>query len=214
MAPLFSVRLMPMIQRLAQLGLFLLFVAFTKTAKSQYELMLIDRPRILADSVSLGPEFFEYRKPGQHKMRSMERDKLFAIWHPGGREEVVYLPDSSEGNWFSAEQMHDYLEGQEDARRCYKHRANRGAIIGVFVGAGGSISRLYGSVLIAAYPGLVGAMKPSFSPRHGYNPLMKENVFYREGFGTMAKRMSTRRAFWATLSGYVAGTVVFSFVFR
>lgn len=195
-----------------QIGLFLLLSG--ADFQPRYTLMLIDRPFIEVDSVVVGPEFVEYRKTGKRKFRSLERDKIYAIRSADGRIDVVYLPDSLEGNWYTAEQMSYYIQGQEDAGKHYGKRANVGLAAGVMLGAAASVSRLYGSVVIAAYPGFVGYLKPSFSAKRGFQPQFAENVFYKEGYGTMAKRMATRRAFWGTLSGYVAGTIALSFVFK
>jgi hypothetical protein len=206
---------MPMSRKLSLPLTALFLLIFSGNMQAQFTLILIDRPFIQADTFSTSPEYIEYRKSGKRKIRQIERDKVFAIQPVNGQEIVVYSTDSLEGNWYSVSQMRDYILGQEDARKGYRKRANRGAVAGVFAGAGASaFSRLYGPAMIAIYPGVLGYLRPAFSEKYGFQPEMIENAFYREGYGTMAKRMSTRRAFWATFAGYLAGAVAFTIILR
>lgn len=181
---------------------------------NSFTLVLIDRPSIKADSVVAGTEFFRYRKSGRKRMRKIKRDQLFAIQHSNGIEQVVYQPDSLELRWYSVDEMRFYLQGQEDAFKGYKVRANRTAVLGFLAGAVASYTGLYGTVIVAAFPILTGSLKPAFNPRLGFNPQMANNPFYKEGYGTMAKHISGRRVLWAVLSGYAAGTLALTLLLR
>jgi hypothetical protein len=110
------------------------------------------------------------------------------------------------------EQMGDYMRGQRDAQRQYGKRANLAMFIGFAVGVGSAGAGLvYAPFLAMGYSSLFGFLKPSLKKRLGFDPLMKDNPFYKEGFGTIAKRKAFRRTALGTGIGLALGLIVLTY---
>ena len=184
----------------------LCFMQFCLNA--QDTLILIDRKPFVVDWYEIKPDEIAYRRPGKTRTIAIERDKVFSIKSPAKLEQVVYVQDTLENNWLTAAQMRDYIKGQNDARKYYRRRANLTAAAGFLTGGiGAGAGLFYGPLFVIGYTGIAGFSKPSFSAKNGYDPSFADNEFYREGFGTMAKRMVTRRSAIAAAAGYVVGAV-------
>jgi hypothetical protein len=157
---------------------------------------------------SIDGDLLYYRKPGRTKVKSMELEKIYSVNYSSSKPKLVlYVQDTIEGNWYSAEQMNDYMRGQNDAYRKYKKKARFSAIAGLLVGiASPAIDDRYGPFVIVGYTGLVGFAKPKLKAKYGFNTDYKDNPYYKEGFGTMAKRLTLWHVATATISGYVIGS--------
>jgi hypothetical protein len=185
-----------------------------KGESSPDTLILIDRKAksiifvgIKKDSVD--GNFLYYRKPGRTKVKSMELEKIYSVNYSTKRPPLIlYVQDTLEGNWYTAEQMADYMRGQNDAYRNYKKKARLSALNGFLVGiASPAIDDRFGPFIIVGYTGLVGFSKPKLKTRYGFDANYKDNPYYEEGFGTMAKRLTLWHAATATVSGYVLGSI-------
>lgn len=176
-------------------------------------LLLIDRePRIInytgADSLLV-----YYTKPGHKRQKSIERIKVYGVKQQGGNLLVLYQQDTLEGNWYTAAQMQDYMLGQTDAIAHYKGKATRAGFLGFITGFAGSATGIYyGPVVAAGYSVLRAYTKPSHNEKWGFKSVLKDNEAYVEGFGTMAKRYTTRRSALGATAGFVIGTVTLTLV--
>jgi hypothetical protein len=158
---------------------------------------------------SLYGNLLYYRKPGRTKVKSMELEKIYSVNYSTKKPPLVlYIQDTLEGNWYTSEQMGDYMRGQNDAFKKYKKKARLSALNAFLVGiASPAIDDRYGPFIIVGYTGLVGFSKPKLKTRYGFDVTYKDNPYYVEGFGTMAKRLTLWHAATATVSGYVIGSV-------
>lgn len=178
-------------------------------------LVLIDRPPIKLDKVSWDSSSVYYVKEGRRRQKAMDLTKVYSIISGNGDETVVYVQDTLENNWYTAEQMKDYMLGQQDAANAYKPRANKTAAGGVMFGFIGSATGLfYGPLFVIGYTFWKGSSTPDFKEEYGYNLEYIDNPFYKEGFGTMAKRYTTRRSSVASAAGYILGAVTLTLVVR
>jgi hypothetical protein len=187
--------------------------SFEDSLRNLTSLVLIDRHPLKAIVLQVDSIFVRYRKPGSNKQLEIERDKVYGIANALGETEVVYLPDSLESNWLSANEMKDYIRGQQDAQRNYRIRPNISAAGGLMVGAVGSATGMFvGPLSIIAYTGLAGYTLPGQGRRSGFDQTMKENAAYREGYGTAAKRKTVKKAaLWSSI-GYVTGLAALTIV--
>lgn len=176
-------------------------------------LVLIDRYPKKAIFVDTADGFLYYRLPGKLEVKEIELDKVYSVRRDDGVEQIFYSPDTLENNWLSASEMSDYILGQQDAQRFYKIRPIISAVGGFFVGAAGSALGMFiGPVSVLSYTGLAGYTLPGSGKLSGYNPTMKSNAAYREGFGTAAKRKTVKKAaFWSAI-GYVGGLTALTVV--
>ena len=178
-------------------------------------LVLIDRPPIKLDKVSWDSSSVYYVKEGRRRQKLMDLTKVYSVISDSGHETVVYVQDTLEGNWYTAEQMKDYMLGQQDATKSYKPRANKTAAGGVMFGFIGSATGLfYGPLFVIGYTFWKGSSTPDFKEEYGYNLEYIDNPYYKEGFGTMAKRYTTRRSSVASAAGYILGAVTLTLVVR
>jgi hypothetical protein len=183
-----------------------------KERKYPDTLALIDRAAKVRMYVGIKKDSLEgnllyYRKPGRTKVKSMELEKIYSVNYSNVKSPLLlYVQDTLEGNWYTTEQMKDYMHGQNDAYRNYKRKARTSALGGMVLGLGSSATGfIAGPFLVIGFTALKGYSKPKFKSKFGFNEHFKDNVYYQEGFGTMAKRLTIRRVAAATLSGYVLG---------
>ena len=176
-------------------------------------LVLIDRYPKKAIFIDTADGFVYYRLPGKLEMREIELDKVYSVRRTNAPELVLYTPDTLENNWLSPSEMSDYIRGQQDAQRYYKIRPAISGVGGFFVGAAGSALGMFiGPVSVLSYTGLAGYTLPGSGKLSGYNPAMKSNAAYREGFGTAAKRKTVKKAaLWSDI-GYVCGLTALTIV--
>lgn len=191
------------------------FLVMTSSLGAQDTLILMDRAPLIVSSVTYDSLEVHYIVQGKKKLKSMEIQKVYSIKRPNQAEEFVYVQDTLEGNWYTLEQMADYIQGQTDARNSYKTKASKSGAGGVMVGFVGSATGLfYGPLFIIGYSALKGFSKPSLEPEHGFDVKYAENPYYIEGFGTMAKRYTARRSAIGAAAGYILGAVTLSIVLR
>lgn len=183
--------------------------------KGLSSLTLIDRYPIKAIFVDTAEGFLFYRLPGTLKMREIELDKVYSVRYFSGEDKVLYTPDTLENNWLTAGEMKFYLDGQYDAMRHYRKRPVLTGVIGVlFGGLSAGAGMFYGPIGVIGYTGIVGYGLPSNSKRNGFNPEMKGNDAYSEGFGTAAKRRSVKSAaLWSSI-GYVSGLAILTTILQ
>ncbi|MEX1189303.1 MAG: hypothetical protein WED33_08595 [Bacteroidia bacterium] len=189
--------------------------AIRQEIKNAAKLVLIDRPIMEITTVSWDSSQVYYVKSGKRKQKEMEISKVYSVIDADAKETVIYVQDTLENNWYTAEQMKEYMLGQEDARKAYKEKANRTAAGGVMFGFIGSATGLfYGPLFVIGYTAWKGNTKPSQKEEFGFNAEFANNPYYVEGFGTMAKRYTIRRSALGSAAGYILGAVTLSLVIR
>lgn len=176
-------------------------------------LVLIDRYPKKAIFVDTADGFLFYRLPGKLKLKEIELDKVYSVRRTDAPEWVLYTPDTLENNWLSTTEMGDYIRGQQDAQQYYKIRPAISAVGGFFIGAAGSALGMFiGPVSVLSYTGLAGYTLPGSGRLSGFDPAMKTNAAYREGFGTAAKRKTVKKAALWSAIGYVGGLAALTVV--
>jgi hypothetical protein len=181
-------------------------VSLTEPLNQIYALELIDRYPKPAVLIKEENGLIFYRNPGSSKIREIESDKVYSYRNALGSERIIYKVDTLENNWLDQVEMADYMKGQRDAQRYYRLTPFLTAAGGLLVGAASSNIGLYwGPMCIVAYTGIIGYSKPSTGKFSGFNPVMKKNAAYYEGFATAAKKRSTQKAALWSAIGYFSG---------
>ncbi len=173
---------------------------------------------------------FEYYKNGG-KVKSLELSKyrLFSITDASGKESVLYKQDTLMGNYYSPNEMRMYIYGQRDA-----FKAGNGAPLFV-----ASFALGFTSVLLDTYefdetatnpgPGFfnrtptvapiivpfaitigAGLIKSKVRKEHVADVSFLSSEYYIDGFQKVAKVKRVKSAFIGSVSGVIAGFIVYS----
>ncbi len=149
--------------------------------------------------------YYEYEKSsGKVKQKKLDWERVFS--HTvNGEETVVYLEDSTNGNYFTEEEMRYYILGEQDAQNGYKSNWTVWAGVPVTAGLGYVLSS---SPLVFATPFvyMLAASMPKYkmTPSSISNPEYLKNPAYILGYERTAR---TKRLFKSLASG-VAGAAI------
>jgi hypothetical protein len=90
--------------------------------------------------------------------RHAEIYNIFSIIRDNGTEEIIYTPDTITGDDPPAEEVRDYIMGEQHAMAVYKKPLN--TVGGVASGVAGSIVGFYGLPVPLVYATIVGRFNP------------------------------------------------------
>ncbi len=199
----------------AKLTFICIISVFTIELEAQDTLVLIDREPKFISAYRIENDQVYYIPFGKKKERIIEIDKLYSVRTSSKGEEILYKQDSLENNYLNEEQMADYIHGQQDARNNYGKQATKSGAGGFVFGFLGSATGLYyGPIFIVGYTAWKGASKPKYKKELGFDKKFVNNVFYKEGYGTMAKRLVSRRSAIGSGLGFLFGVATLSFVLQ
>ena len=199
----------------AKLTFICIISIFSIELEAQDTLVLIDREPKFISAYRIENDQVFYLPFGKTKERIIEIDKLYSVRTSSKGEEILYKQDSLENNYLNVEQMADYIHGQQDARNNYGKQATKSGAGGFVFGFLGSATGLYyGPIFIVGYTAWKGASKPKYKKELGFDKKFVDNVFYKEGFGTMAKRLVSRRSAIGSGLGFLFGVATLSFVLQ
>ena len=188
---------------------------FSIELKAQDTLVLIDREPKLISAFRVENDQVFYIPFGRNKERIIEIDKLYSVRTSTKGEVILYKQDSLENNYLNVEQMADYIHGQQDARNGYGKQATKSGAGGFVFGFLGSATGLYyGPIFIIGYTAWKGASKPKYKKELGFDKKFTDNVFYKEGYGTMAKRLVSRRSALGSATGFLFGVGTLALVLQ
>jgi len=199
----------------AKLTFICIISIFSIELEAQDTLVLIDREPKLISAFRVENDQVFYLPLGKKRERIIEIDKLYSVRTSSKGEVILYKQDSLENNYLNVEQMADYIHGQQDARNNYGKQATKSGAGGFVFGFLGSATGLYyGPIFIVGYTAWKGASKPKYKKELGFDKKFVNNVFYKEGYGTMAKRLVSRRSAIGSGLGFLFGVATLSFVLQ
>ena len=179
---------------------------FSIELEAQDTLVLIDREPKFISAFRVENDQVFYIPFGKKRERIIEIDKLYSVRTSSKGEVILYKQDSLENNYLNVEQMADYIHGQQDARNNYGKQATKSGAGGFVFGFLGSATGIYyGPVFVIGYTAWKGASKPKYKKELGFDKKFVDNEFYKEGFGTMAKRLVSRRSALGSATGFLFG---------
>ena len=190
----------------AKLIFICIFSVFSSLLEAQDTLILIDREPKLISTYRIENDQVLYVPFEKKKERIIEIDKVYSVRSSSKSELIIYKQDSLENNYLNAEQMADYILGQRDARNAYGKLATKSGAGGFVLGFIGAATGIYyGPIFIIGYTAWKGASKPKYKTEFGFDKKFVKNPFYKEGFGTMAKRLVSRRSALGSATGFLFG---------
>lgn len=172
--------------------------------------------------------FNYYKNGGKVKSIELSKFRMFSHTNSAGEETVLYKQDTLMGNFYSENEMRMYIYGQRDAFKSMK-----GAPLFV-----ASMALGFTSVLLDTYefqegnanpPGFfnrtptvapiivpfaltigAGLIKSKVRKEHAADVTFLSSEYYIEGFQKVAKVKRVKSAFIGSISGVVAGFIVYS----
>jgi hypothetical protein len=198
--------------------LFSLYSAFG-FAQNLVTLQLIDRPQKTVELISLNDSSIFYKVQGKSRILEMERYKIYKIIYPENngtaREVLIYKTDTLEGNTLSAEQMADYMKGQEDAYKGYRNKNLFPVLFGFGVGFVSPLAGfVYGPLGPIASITTQSVLPVKKKENWGFNPEFKNNEYYIGGYERAIRRKNMRRNGIATACGFLTGAAAFTILIR
>lgn len=179
---------------------------FTFHLEAQDTLILIDRQPKLISTYRIENDQVFYVPFGKKRERIFEIDKVYSVRTLSKSEFIVYCQDTLENNYLNTEQMADYILGQRDARNAYGKQATKSGAGGFVLGFLGAATGIYyGPIFIIGYTAWKGASKPKYKTEFGFDKKFAKNPFYIEGYGTMSKRLVSRRSALGSATGFLFG---------
>jgi hypothetical protein len=181
-------------------------VAFGQEAEPS--ILLITGKTVEGTVVNEDSLFIHYvfeKRSGKRVEKKLDWERVFSFVDAEGNERVIYVPDSTLGNYFTEEEMRYYIKGEQDALSGYK--SNWTIWVGVPV-SGGLGYVLSSSPLVFTVPFfyMIGAALPKYkmTPSSISDASLLRQPAYILGYERTAR---TKRLFKSLASGMVGAAV-------
>ena len=190
---------------------FIIFASFIFQINSQAQntLILVNGKKIAIGEYKYGDAYLTY-KSQKGKLKSTYLDDVFAVKEQNGKEKVFYIPDSTEANAFTVNQMRDFVNGTYDARTNYKTPWITS--VGLIVGGGSAgltaagMSSLLVPVLPSFYSACIGLIKVK-KEKLNLPAKFKNNEYYMEGYVQRVNHKRINHAILGSGAGIALGIV-------
>ena len=144
------------------------------------------------------------------KEKQIDIDEIFSVTDKTGNENIFYKKDSLTGNFFTTEQMQDYVKGEFEARQ--KYRAPLFTVLGFVAGGASAIVPLdkmfYAPLIPGAATTIIGCTKPDKNKIKSKYPNYASNNYYLLGYKESAKRKRINNALKGSAVGMAAGIII------
>lgn len=185
-------------------------VSFYKS-KAQNTMLLVTGKKIEIGEFKVSNSLFLAYKNKKGKIRLTDLRDIFSVQKQNGKETIFYVPDSTDTESFTINQMRDFVNGAYDARTNYK---TPWVTTGGFVVGGGSAVAVtavgLNSLLVPFFPALysggVGIVKVK-KDKLNIPDNLKNNDYYMEGYTRVANHKRTNNAIIGSGIGMALGIV-------
>jgi len=175
------------------------------SAKTQQQSILLMTGKIIDGTVTSEDSLYIYydfeKKSGKIKPRKLDWERVFSYSDENMQEVVVYVMDTTIGNYFTEEEMRFYIQGEQDAWDGYK--SNWTIWIGTPINAGFGYLLGASPILIAApFVYMVVASLPKYKMTSGSisDAALLMQPAYVLGYERTAR---TKRLFKSLMSGLI-----------
>lgn len=133
-----------------RLILFIIIIGFNLSSKAQDTIILLTGHIIPCKIYQENENVItcEYTKKGREERLILDTYRVFSIKFGNGEEKVYYQQDSTNGNWFTVDEMRYFIYGEQDAMKGYKSPIT--SVLGVMAGAGAGFFAMESLILFAA----------------------------------------------------------------
>lgn len=133
-----------------RLILFIIIIGFNLSSKAQDTIILLTGHIIPCKVYQENENVItcEFTKKGREERLILDSYRVFSIKFGNGDEKVYYQQDSTNGNWFSVDEMRYFIYGEQDAMKGYKSPMT--SVLGLIAGAGAGFFAMESLILFAA----------------------------------------------------------------
>lgn len=186
-------------------------VAGFSESKAQNTLLLVNGKKIEVGEFKVSDSLFLAYKNKKGKIKSVYLHDIFSVQEQNGKETIFYIPDHTDTESFTINQMRDFVNGAYDARTNYK---TPWITTGGFVVGGGSavavsaigLNSLLVPIFPALYSGGVGIVKVK-KDKLNIPDNFKNNDYYLEGYTRVANHKRINNAIIGSGVGMALGIV-------
>lgn len=173
----------------------LVLMTFSGTSFCQYKMLLLNGTEKNIVSYQVKPEWIKYtifkkNNPSKTVHRTVDRFRVFSITDSIGREDMIYMPDTSEGVDYTIEEMRIFIQGEQAAQLYYDKPANRYSA--VVIGGASSLMTFYGIPVPVIYAAVLGKFTPQYQVPAGVAIPNSGSEIFREGYKRKARDMKLR----------------------
>ncbi len=153
-------------------------------------------------------------RKGNFKADFIDLDLVYSVKYSDSVETVFYRQDTLFGNYFTAQEVRYFMQGERDARRYYRCPAwSTGAFVAGFSGSLlGGINFALPFIAPFAYAGVTTAFRIKIKPGAVSNPNYLKYDTYLLGFEKEAKKHRIFRALIWGGAGMIAGIATSSII--
>jgi hypothetical protein len=187
-----------------------LFFFSVMFAQAQDTLIMLNGRIHNVDIIYLKDDVLKYEttKKGKTIQQEIDKNRVYAIIHKDGREELIYHQDSVIGFDYTPEDMLKFIYGERDAMATYNGFAKHFLINFVISGAAGYVM---GNMLAIPVPFLVtvgGIMVPNkISSKVKYKKFVKDEP-YQNGYFRVVKGKKVQHLLLGGALGVATGLVL------
>lgn len=206
--------------------LILIAACFSISASfSQDKLLLISGKEKTVSSFDLkNPEWVQYKLANskKNKIKKIDRFDVFAIEKSDGTEQIIYTPDTANGDP-SVDWVRAYIKGQQYGRLHKKQRWNSVdgewhrkvnflEVGGVIVGGAGSLLSFYGIPVPAVYALVVGRINSNLPPATDIEEQYRTSESFKFGYQKQRRNQRIKQAFISGMIGFAVGVTTFTII--
>ncbi len=180
----------------------------TSIVSAQDRIILINGNVLEVKNVELKDNKVSFQKFKKEKRKQINPDRVFSVQYASGEEQIIFVSDPLDPSDFKPEEMRMFIKGEQDANMYYHNTGNK--IASAAVGASAGLLTIYGLVVPALYSTIVGSFSPNVQKHKVSDPVLRDNLNYREGYEKKCRDRKIRNSLIYGFSGFVVGFTAFA----
>jgi hypothetical protein len=181
---------------------------FAAAASAQDKIVLINGDVLEVRNVELKDNNISFQSMKKEKRKKINPYRVFSIQYANGTEEVIFVTDPLDPNDFKPEEMRMFIKGEQEAKIYYHNTGNK--IAAAAIGASAGLLTIYGVVVPALYSTIVGSFSPNVYKHKVSDPLLRENLNFREGYERKCRDRKIRNSLLFGFGGFFIGFAAFA----
>jgi len=141
-------------------------------------------------------------------LRRADKYNVFSIIRDSTGEEILYQPDTTDGEDPPVEEVRDYIKGEQYASQTYSKPATKGTSL--YVGVAGGMVGFYGLPVPIVYSTILGRINPKF-PDKDFST--EQSEAFKAGYVKKARNIKIKQSLIFGGVGFTISAAWFAFVF-